>query len=139
MMTNSSNLNWMKQSLLISSSFTNTHNVRPRARMIQSLSVQKSTDMFIMLFHTDDGDRRKKTTIPEPKLFVSNLTFIQLSKRLQHIDQPKTFTLKLKSKILDFETLCHVHVYRIEYISYRLLTVSSQPQSGQYWVCLKLD
>jgi len=35
------------------------------------------------------------------------------------IDQLKTFTLLLKSKILDFETLSRVHVYRIEYVSYR--------------------
>jgi len=35
------------------------------------------------------------------------------------IDQSKTFTLLLKSKILDFETLSRVHVYRIEYLSYR--------------------
>ena len=34
----------------------------------------------------------------------------------------------LKSKILEFETLSREHVYRIEYVSYRLLTVSSQPQ-----------
>ena len=32
---------------------------------------------------------------------------------------PKTFTLLLKSTILDFETLSRVHVYRIEYVSYR--------------------
>ena len=30
-----------------------------------------------------------------------------------------THTLLLKSKILDFENLNHVHVYRIEYVSYR--------------------
>ena len=35
------------------------------------------------------------------------------------LDQPKTFTLLLKSKSLDFETLSHVHVYRIEYVLYR--------------------
>jgi len=35
------------------------------------------------------------------------------------IDQPKTLTLLLKSKILDFKILSHVHVYRIEYVSYR--------------------
>jgi len=35
------------------------------------------------------------------------------------IDQPKTFTLLLKSNILDFETLSHVHVYHIDYVSYR--------------------
>jgi len=36
---------------------------------------------------TDDGDSRKTTTIfPAPKLFVSHLTFIQLSKRLKHIE-----------------------------------------------------
>jgi len=33
------------------------------------------------------------------------------------IDQPKTFTYLLKSKMFDFETLGHVHVYRIEYVS----------------------
>jgi len=33
----------------------------------------------------------------------------------------------MKSTILDFKTLSRVHVYRIEYVSYRLLTVSSQP------------
>ena len=32
------------------------------------------------------------------------------------IDQSKTFNLLIKSKI---ETLSHVHVYRIEYVSYR--------------------
>ena len=35
------------------------------------------------------------------------------------IDQSKTFTLLLKSKILDFETLSRIHVYRIEYVLYR--------------------
>jgi len=35
------------------------------------------------------------------------------------IDQSKTFTLLFKSNILDFETLSRVHVYRIEYVSYR--------------------
>jgi len=39
--------------------------------------------------------------------------------RIHCIDQSKRFTLLLKSKILDFETLSHVHVYRIEYVSYR--------------------
>jgi len=39
--------------------------------------------------------------------------------RIHCIDQSKTFTLLLKSKILDFETLSHVHVYHIEYVSYR--------------------
>jgi len=34
------------------------------------------------------------------------------------IDQSKTFTLLLKFNILDFETSIHVHVYRIEYVSY---------------------
>jgi len=33
--------------------------------------------------------------------------------------QSKTFTLLLQSKILEFETLSCVHLYRIEYISYR--------------------
>jgi len=56
---------------------------------------------------------------------------------IQFIDQPKTFTLFLKSKILDFETLSQLHFIvsntygigkaRIEYVSIRLLTVSSQP------------
>ena len=35
------------------------------------------------------------------------------------IDQPKTFTLLLKSKILDFKTISHIHVYCIVYVSYR--------------------
>jgi len=39
--------------------------------------------------------------------------------RIHCIDQSKTFTLLLKSKILDFETLSHVYVYRIENVSYR--------------------
>jgi len=39
--------------------------------------------------------------------------------RIHCIDQSKTFTLLLKSKIQDFETLSRVHVYRIEYVSYR--------------------
>ena len=39
--------------------------------------------------------------------------------RIHCIDQFKTFTLLLQTKILDFETLSHVHVYRIEYVSYR--------------------
>ena len=38
---------------------------------------------------------------------------------IQFIDQPKTFTLLLKSNFIFFETLGHVHVYRIEYVSYR--------------------
>ena len=46
-------------------------------------------------------------------------------------DQYKSFTLLLKSNVLDFETSSRVHVYRIgkvcmEYLSYRLLIVSSQ-------------
>jgi len=39
--------------------------------------------------------------------------------RIHCIDQFKTFTLLFKSKNLGFETLSHVHVYRIEYVSYR--------------------
>ena len=39
--------------------------------------------------------------------------------RIHCIDQSKTFTLLLKYKIIDFDTLSHVHVYRIEYVSYR--------------------
>jgi len=39
--------------------------------------------------------------------------------RIHCRDQSKTFTLLLKSSILDFETLSRVHVYRIEYVSYR--------------------
>jgi len=95
------------------------------------------------------GQMQKTKTIPDPKLFVSHFIFIQFKKKLKHIefvlnyvellicgknrpmcfrtsicrihciDQSKTFTLFLKSKILDFETLSHVHVYRIEYVSYR--------------------
>jgi len=38
--------------------------------------------------------------------------------RIHCKDQSKTFFLLLKSKILDFETLSRVHVYRIEYVSY---------------------
>jgi len=34
--------------------------------------------------------------------------------RIHRIDQSKTFTLLLKSKIIDFETLSRVHVYRID-------------------------
>jgi len=91
----------------------------------------------------------KTTNIPDPKLFASHLIFIQFNKKLKHIefdlnyvklitcgknrslcfrtsicrihciDQSKSFTLLLKSNILDFETLNRVHVYRIEYVSYR--------------------
>jgi len=39
--------------------------------------------------------------------------------RTHCIDQSKTFTLLLKYKIIDFETLSHIHVYRIKYVSYR--------------------
>ena len=39
--------------------------------------------------------------------------------KIHCIDQSKTFTLLLRTKILDFETLSHVPVYRIEYVSYR--------------------
>jgi len=36
---------------------------------------------------TDDGDRPPKTTTnPDPELCVLHLTFIQLSKRLKHIE-----------------------------------------------------
>jgi len=86
--------------------------------------------------------------ILDPKLFVSYLSSIQFNKNLKHIesdlnyvellicgknrslcfrtnmyrihciDQSKTFTSLLKSKILDFKTLSLVHVYRIEYVSY---------------------
>jgi len=38
---------------------------------------------------------------------------------IQCIDQPKTLPLLLKSKIIDFESLSRVRVYRIEYVSYR--------------------
>jgi len=47
--------------------------------------------------------------------------------RIHCIDQFRTFTLLLKSKILDFETLSRVHVYRIEYVSYR---------QGPYRICI---
>jgi len=52
----------------------------------------------------------------------TNNFFLRLSTSIcwiHPIDQPKTFTLLLKFKILDFKTLSHVHVYRIEYLSYR--------------------
>ena len=39
--------------------------------------------------------------------------------RIHCIDQFKTFNLLLKYKIIDFETLSHIHVYRIEYVWYR--------------------
>ena len=63
------------------------HTIDARVGMIQSLYVQKSTytnqyghhSVHIQMMVTS------ATTIPEPKLFVSHLTFIQLSKRLQHI------------------------------------------------------
>ena len=38
---------------------------------------------------------------------------------IHRIDQPKTFTSLLKSNMFYFETLGHVHVYHIEYVSYR--------------------
>ena len=38
---------------------------------------------------------------------------------IPRIDQPKTFTSLLKSNFFYFETLGHVHVYCIEYVSYR--------------------
>jgi len=41
------------------------------------------------------------------------------------IDQSKTFTLLLKSNIIDFEILNRVHLYHIEYVSYR---------QGLYWI-----
>jgi len=92
---------------------------------------------------------QKTTNIPDPKQFVSHLISIQFNKKIKHIefdlnyvellicaknrslcfrtsicknhciDQSKTFTLMLKFKILDFESLSRVHVYRIEYVSYR--------------------
>jgi len=48
-----------------------------------------------------------------------NLCFRTSICRIHCIDQSKIFTLLLKSKILDCETLSCVHVYRIEYVSYR--------------------
>ena len=39
--------------------------------------------------------------------------------RIHCIDQFKTFTLLLKYKTIDFETLSHIHVYSIAYVSYR--------------------
>jgi len=47
--------------------------------------------------------------------------------RIHCIDQYKTFTLLLKSKILDFETFNRVHLYRIEYVSY---------WQGPYRICI---
>jgi len=101
---------------------------------------------------------QKNNNYSETKISNSHFTFIQLRNVLsilslilwytihhfalalvcvgicwiQCIDQPKTFTLLLKSKILDFETWSRVHFYRIKYVSYphsnrnRLLTVPSQ-------------
>ena len=58
---------------------------------IGTLSIQKSTDKYMYPY----GHRAVPiqmmltaaitTIIPEPKLFVSHLAFIQLSKRLKHI------------------------------------------------------
>ena len=48
--------------------------------------------------------------------------------RIHCLDHHKTFTLLFNFKSLDFETLSRVHVYCIEYVSYRLLIGSSQPQ-----------
>jgi len=117
-----------------------------RAGTIQSESIQTSTDTAIMLYRYRWWWQLQKTTnIPDPKLFVSHLIFIQFNKKLMHIefdlnysellicgknwslcfrtcikfcrihciDQSKTFTLLMKSKILDFEILSRVHVYRI--------------------------
>jgi len=135
------------------------------AGTIQSVSIQYwyrhqpiRIDTSIMLYQYRWWWQLHKTTnIPDPKLFVSHLIFIQFNKKLRHIefdlnyvelltcgknrllwfrasicrihciDQSKTFTLLLKSKILDFETLCRVHVYRIEYVSYR---------QGPYRICI---
>jgi len=48
-----------------------------------------------------------------------SLCFRTSTCRIHCIDEFKTFTLLLKYKIIDFETLSLIHVYRIEYISYR--------------------
>ena len=86
----------------------------------------------------------KNINYSETKIFMAHVIFIQLSKRLSilslvlwytlHrwsfcfstsicwiycIDKPKTFTLLLKSNILDFETSSYVHFYRIKYVSYQ--------------------
>jgi len=50
---------------------------------------------------------------------VLELSLVFVGFTVLSIDQLKTFTLLLKSKILDFETLSRVHVYRIKYVSYR--------------------
>ena len=55
------------------------------------------------------------------------MCFRTSNRRIHCIDQSKTFTLLLKSKILYFETLSHVHVYHIEYVSYR---------QGPYRICI---
>jgi len=76
------------------------------------------------------------TYISDPELCVSHLTFIQLNKILTHIELTLTmlnkyfvnktmlYTTQLQlccwnPKKNDFETLGHVHVHRIEYVSYR--------------------
>ena len=49
------------------------------------------------------------------------------------IDQPKPFTLLLKSKMFDFETLSHVHVYCIEYVSNTYGIVKARIEHVSYW------
>ena len=86
---------------------------------------------------TDDGDSCKKQGLFRTQNYSFHTSFLYNLKkkviceknwpmcfrtsicRIHCIDQSKRFTLFLKSKILDFETLSHVHVYRIEYVSYR--------------------
>ena len=51
---------------------------------------------------------------------------------IHYTDHLKTFTLLLKSEMINFETFSQVHVYCIgnvciEYVLYWLLTISSQP------------
>ena len=130
-----------------------------RAGTIQSVSVQYRyrhqpirINTAIMLYrYRWWWQLQKITNIPDPKLFVSHLIFIQFNKKLKHIefdlnyaellicgknqslcfrtcicrihciDKSKTFTLLMKSKILDFETLSRVLclLYPIRIVSVR--------------------
>ena len=58
---------------------------------IGTLSIQKLTDTYRYGQHAVSiqmmvTDPQKRTTFPDLKLFVSHLTFIQLSKILKHIE-----------------------------------------------------
>jgi len=137
-----------------------------RAGTIQSVSVQYwyrhqpiRIDTAIMLYRYRWYWQLQKTkNIPDPKLFILHLIFIQFNKKLKHIEfdlnyveliicgknqslcfrtsicrihcknQSKLFTLFLKSNILDFETLNSVHTC----VSYRIRIVSARSVSNTY-------